>query len=207
MKHKLFFLVVLLSVSVFAQKGNFKKGYFVTFIGDKVECFIKDAKRKNDIQNFKYKLLENGDVFTKGITEVKEYGISNKSKFIRQNVLLDFSNQLSTSRMPELKEKRVFLRVLLDGPGAKLFVLKDGYNKKFFFSINNSTPEQLIYKKYKASTTEIGTNSYYKQQLINNLSCEIINKSKFNNTEYTEKQLLNIFKIYNECTGHQYTAY
>jgi len=207
MKYNLFFLTALLSISLFAQKNAFKKGYFITLLGEKVECLVKDAKRKNDTQNFKYKLLEDGDVFNKGIKEVKEYGIDNESKFVRKNVLLDFSNQLSTSRMPDLKNKRVFLRVLLEGPGAKLYVLKDGFNKKFFFSVNDNEIEQLIYKRYNVSPTEIGTNTYYKQQLINNLNCEIIDKSKFNKTDYTEKQLLNIFKIYNECSGHQYTAY
>ncbi len=210
MRYNLFFLTALLSISLFAQKNAFKKGYFITLSGDTINCLLKDKKRKTINESFKYKLLEDGKEYEKNIEEVKEFGIENVSKFITKNVLVDFSNQLSISRAPDLRNKNVLLKVLIESPEANLYVLNDSkFNKKFFFSIkNNEAIEQLVYKKYNVTSTQVGTNNYYKQQLINNLStCQIFDKSKLSKVDYAEDQFINIFKLYNECSGYKYVVY
>src|SRR5699024_876693 len=54
----------------------------------------------------------------------------------------------------------------------------------------------------------VGTNEYYKQQLINDLKCSSINKSRVLRLKYRKKELMNFFiEYYNACHGQDIINY
>ena len=59
----------------------------------------------------------------------------------------------------------------------------------------------MIYKRYKADEVNIGTNNYFRQQLINTFKCDAIKKNVLENLSYNEKSLTKVITQYNTCFG------
>lgn len=200
-KSVLVLCLALVSTLSFGQI-TFEKGYFIKEDDSKEECLIKNMDWKNNPTTFKYMLSEAEEVVDNDISRVKEFGIYGSSKFVRKTVLVDIANEnindLSTVRQAENEEKQVFLKVLVEG-SASLYLFADNKSKKYFYSIENENPTQLLYKRYLVSGNGIKENNYYKQQLINTLVCEGINSSRLEELNYDEKDLVSLFIDYNNC--------
>ncbi len=199
------FAVLIFNINAFSQI-NFQKGYFINSAGIKTECLIKNAGWSNTPKQFQYKLNDSSDVLENNILFVNEFGVYDEAKYVKYTVeLAAQSAVLSSSRAPEYKTTTVFLKTLIEGK-ATLFTYKDNDSEKFFFSIDNEIPKQLIYKKYN-TTNAIGTNNYFRQQLINNLKCEAVKKSTLENLTYSKNALSKVITTYNTCLGTTSTTF
>ena len=143
-KQLLLFLTVLLSFNSYSQI-SFEKGYYINNNNQKTNCLIKNIDWKNNPTEFEYKLYENSESKETNIKLIKEFGIDNISKYVRNTVNIDRSretiNNLSNDRNPIFKEEEVFLKVLVEGK-ANLYQYDDGNLRKYFYNKENSNIEQ-----------------------------------------------------------------
>ena len=197
----LFFLFFILNSY---SQINFEKGYFINNNGEKTNCLIKNLDWNSNPNSFDYKLTENSEVLNNTIKNIQEFGISNISKYIRVKVNIDRSNEseanseINYSRYPVFTEEILFLKTLISGK-ASLFSYVDGSLNRFFFTVDKSNAEQLVYKTYYQDNTNIQQNVQYKQQLLNSLKCDGISKGDIENLEYQKDKLINYFLKYNNC--------
>ncbi|GAA5221903.1 hypothetical protein GCM10025777_25330 [Membranihabitans marinus] len=188
---------------------TYEKGYFISDNNQKVNCLIKNVDWKNNPTEFEYKLNENSDKQKATIETVKEFGIHNKSKYSRHKVKIDKSSKdisrLSVVKKFDLIEEELFLKVLIEGK-ASLYSFEQSNLLKFFYNKDDSSVEQLFFKKY-LDDRKIHKNDKYKQQLWIDLKCQTIKMSKVENLDYDKNQLIKFFKTYNECNNYKFTVY
>ena len=201
MKKLLLLLVITFTLNSYSQI-SFEKGYFITNSDKKIECLIKNVDWVSSPVSFKYKESEKDEIKETGIEAVKEFGIYNSSKFLRETVQIhnssDDINNLSYNRNPVFTEKQVFLTVLIEGK-ANLYTY--GNSKKYFFKTDNTKIEQLIFIKFKNSYSEVAENKLYQKQLWDNLKCDRIKTTDVGKLLYTKNSLIDFFILYNNCNG------
>ena len=208
-KQILLLLTTILSLNSYSQI-NFDKGYFINDSNQKVDCLIKNIDWKNNPTEFEYKLTNNSDTQKATIKTVKEFGIHNMSKYVRYSVKIDRSsdliNKMSNVKNSVFKEEELFLKVLIEGK-ANLYSFEDSNLKRYFYSLDNSNVEQLIFKQYINSDNQVGTNKKYKQQLWDNLKCSSFVMDKIKKMEYEKKELVSFFEEYNKCNNQEFIKY
>lgn len=209
MKKALLLCFTILTFQAFSQI-TFEKGYFIDNTDQRIECLIKNVDWRNNPSNFQYKLNESDEPIEARITDVKEFGIYNSSKFLRSVVKIDRSteetNKLSKDRNPRLEEEQLFLKVLNEGK-ANLYSYYDTGLRRFFLSKDGLVIEQLVFKKYETPDGKLGINNYYKQQLLKQLKCSDITLRDIENTDYKSNSLVKLFIKYNSCNGSNTTSY
>ncbi len=202
-KQFLLLAIILFSFSCFSQIG-FEKGYFISNSGEKVECDIKNLDWKNNPSEFSYVLPGNSEPNQKSLEQVKEFGIDDFSKYERHTVDIDRSKEsldkISMSQDPIFKKEQLFLRVLVEGKST-LYIYDDGSLRRFFFKVDTSKVEQLIFKSFKTRDNKIGKNKKYKSQLWKNLNCHSISMKEVKNLNYSKNELIEYFTKYNQCVG------
>jgi len=209
MKKLLFFIGVFVTINSYSQV-SFENGYFISNSGKKTECLIKNMDWYKSPTHFDYKLSESDKVKTAGIDSVAEFSIFNISKYIRDKVKLDISgddiNSLSRDQNPIYKEEVLFLKVLVEGKANLYSYIGQGISR-FFYKVDNSKIEQLVFKRYKTPDGIIRENHLFKNQLMNDVNCTSIDRNNFQKLEYSQKSLTNFFITYNNCTGVEITNY
>lgn len=215
----LFLLLAIVNVTTFSQIV-FEKGYYIDSEGQKLDCLIKNEDWSSSPTEFEYKISEFSETQNIGIDKVKEFGIETLGRFIRFTVNLDTSSvdirSLSKQRNPEYTQKKMFLKVLVEG-SADLFLYDMGSSKKYFYRVNTTNEpkvEQLIYKKYEKYTIDelekkeikVFENNYFRQQLFLNLKCEDVKESALKTLSYSKKSLTKLFLKYNLCKNSNYTV-
>lgn len=210
MKLKLLLIILLLSgISVFAQT-NFEAGYIIKTNGQRVDCLIKNEDWKGSPSTFNYKLEENGDIKIGSISNIKEFGSGENFKYVAAKLPVEQSsdkvNEITMDRNPIFKEETLFLKVLVEGDASLYYTIKEGDNR-FFYKINDSDLEQLVYKRYITKEKKIGENNRYKQQLATDLVCATSNNLNFDKLEYKQSKLINQFKKYNVCLNSESVVY
>lgn len=206
----LFFSLFLITITSVGQI-NFEKGYFIDNDGKRTDCLIKNQDWKNNPSNFFYKIEGNDTLNKESINSVKEFSIDGVSKFVRADVKIDRSGDLASeinyNKEPVWTNEQLFLQVLVEGK-ATLYSYKENSMTRFFYSVDNSSIQQLIYKKYLidyknngVTLNSIKYNFGYRQQLFNYLKCTNQDGSSLKSLEYKQKQLEKFFKIYNGCSG------
>ncbi|MCG9793615.1 PorT family protein [Flavobacterium algicola] len=207
MKKQYLLILFLLIYSISYSQITFEKGYFITTNGEKVICQIKNLDWMNSPSEFEYRLSEIDQVKKATIQTVKEFSIDNFSKYVRSYVGIDRSsnkiNELSEVRSAILEEEELFLKVLIEGE-ASLYRYNSPDIVRFFYTINDSKIEQLIFKLYKFNTGEFNENNEYRQQLLLKLKCEKITEKDFKYLEYDEKELKKLFIKYNQCRNKDF---
>lgn len=208
---KLFLLFGLITgsfLSAYAQV-EFEKGYFIDASNQRIECLIRNLDWRNNPTKFDYKLSMETPVQEASIMTVREFGIVGVSKYVRNTVEIDRSSidiqSLSGKRNPEFQEEQLFLKVLVEGK-ASLYMYLEGNFIRFFYRTNDSVAKQLIYKQYWADGS-IGHNNYFRQQLLEQLSCPSIVVNDIKNTNYRKKDLESLFVKYNKCVNAHYITY
>jgi hypothetical protein len=209
---KFLFLSAFLFSSVIAfSQTIFENGYFIGNDNHKTDCLIKNIDWKNNPTEFIYKTSADSNELKNSITEVKEFYIQNKSKFIRNEVEIDTSsessNDISYTKEPLMKRKTVFLKVLVEGINT-LYIYEGEYSNRFFFSTKTLPVQQLIFKKYhnpddkdQTNTSDISYNNKYKQQLMSYVNCNIGDEKKIKSLSYTRNDLIKYFLYINSCLG------
>ncbi len=206
----LFIFAALFTFSSYSQI-SFEKGYYIDNVNVTTECLIKNMDWNNNPTKFEYKLSEEAEVKTNNITSVKEFGIYNSSKYVRSTVNIERSstvtNKLGKEKLPNFSNETLFLNVLLEGK-AILYAYEEIGLTRYFFSVNGSDVEQLVYIVYLTEDNhQAGENNQYKQQLLTALKCPEITIKDIENLEYKRKKLVNIFTTYNNCNDSNITNY
>ncbi|WP_100610654.1 porin family protein [Confluentibacter lentus] len=209
-KNLLFIFTLLISIYSFSQI-SFEKGYYIDNSNQKIDCLIKNVDWKNNPTEFEYKLSDDSETEKLDINSVKEFSIFEQSKYVRAKVNIERSisnstNALGTSGEPVFNEEELFLKVLIEGK-SNLYSFSDGNLTKYFFNVDGSTIEQLIFIKYKTENSDIKLNQYYKQQLWLNLKCNDISMDDVNNIDFNKNDLINIFEKYNKCNQSEFVNY
>lgn len=203
-----FFFAIIISNSCYAQI-SYEKGYYIDNANQKINCLIKNIDWKNNPIDFEYKLSDSAEAKNANIKSIKEFGVSNVSKYIRNTVKIDRSpediNNLSKSKEPIFKEEQLFLKVLVEGK-ANLYLYEDGNLKRYFYNKENANIEQLVFKSYKTSNS-IRKNNQFRQQLLNELNCSTTEMDKVKSLNYKRKSLLNFFTEYNICVNSDFINY
>ncbi len=187
----------------------FENGYFINESNKKIDCLIKNIDWKNNPTEFEYRLPKNDTVQKASIQTIKEFGIKNVFKYIRAKTNIDRSsdkiNKMSSERNPNFQEELVFLKVLIEGQ-ASLFLYIDGNLTRFFYKLNDSQINQLVFKRYLVDD-KISKNEYFKQQLFLQLKCKEIGLNDIERLRYSKRDLEKIFITYNECLSLNYINY
>lgn len=205
-KIRLLFLVIFVSINCYSQIA-YEKGYFINNSNQRIDCLIKNMDWKNNPVDFEYKLLENTEAKKVGINTVKEFAINGASKYIRALVKIDRSKEsidgLSYKKNPVFFNEELFLKVLVEGK-SNLYRYEDGNLVRYFFNKENTYIKQLVFKSYRTLDNKIAQNNQFRQQLWNALKCPNISMHDIERIDYKEKDLLNFFVGYNNCTNSEY---
>ncbi len=205
-KQLLFLLTVALGFQGYSQI-NFEKGYFINNSDEKVDCLIRNMEWSSSPSDFTYKLSENGKTERTTINSVKEFGISNNLKFIRKTVSIDRANEdfnyLTYDKNPTFQEEQLFLKVLIEGK-ASLYEYVEVGLQRYFYTVDSSNIEQLVFKSYKVDRDLVAKNNMYKQQLYNDLKCSTFTAKKLEDLNYSGSDLSRFFIDYNKCNNEEY---
>jgi len=212
----LFTLIVCLRC---VSQHTYEPGYFLEDNDIRTECLILNEQWKNNPVNFSYKLSENSEIKTASIKTINEFGIPGDFKYIRLRINIDRSPEkledIETNNELDFNQEVLFLKVLVEGK-ANLYVYADDLINKFFYKVDNSLVEQLVFKKYlfttdpykeKESYTHLAHNNHFKQQLLKYVSCGKTSIEDLKNVDYKENPLTNYFVKYNECENVNYINY
>lgn len=208
-KISLVLLLILTSVGAFAQI-RYEKGYVIRENESTNDVFIKNEGWKNNPSEISAKTSEESEPFVLKITEIREFGINGEIKYVRATVPVgrigNKIEDLDKTSDFKTEDETVLLKVLAEGD-ANLYQLQMNGEKLYFFSINGSEIEPLIYKKYlPLRSIKIHENNHFRQQLYNQLQCAAIDADKFQNLRYTENDFIKIFEKYNKCKNENYTG-
>jgi len=204
-----FILLVLISINCHAQI-SFENGYFIDNTNQQIECLIKNIDWKNNPVEFEYKITEGQSLEIKTIKSAKEFGVYDKSKYVRRLVYIDRSSnslsKLTKDRNPVFNEEELFLEVLIEGK-ASLLLYEDGSLRRFFYTVDDSDTVQLVYKSFKASDSKVGENNKFKQQLWDDLKCQNILMPDIQMLNYSKGELIKLFERFNKCSNADYISY
>ncbi|AXG72731.1 hypothetical protein DVK85_00175 [Flavobacterium arcticum] len=210
MKFVTFLAVLLTAFSMYAQNENQQQGYYITNDGQRVDGYFKTTDFY-DTESLGFKEQSTGESFSAiDVNDISEYGIGKEFKFIKKIFEIDNSEtnfkRLSSISEPDWVETTGFLNVILEGE-VSLYSYSNSKGTKFFYSTPSKDIQQLLYKRYRPSEAIVAENNLYLQQLLNNVRCENEDRSFFATISYGKKDLIRVFKKYNECNGNLYTVY
>lgn len=174
-------------------------------------CLIKNQDLIYNPKSFIYKLSSNTKEIKATINDVKAFEIYNISSYERHNVKIDRSSEtienMDFTRKVKFNDEQLFLKYLIKGK-ANLYHYTEPNLTRFFYSINNSSINQLVFKSFRTEDgTRINKNNYFKQQILNDLICEKVKKGKINSLKYRKADLVDIFMIYNTCINSKMINY
>ena len=164
---------------------------------------IKNADWNENPSEIEFKLNESDTSKKATIKEVKEFGINDISKYIRADTKIDLSTEelskLNTVRNPIWSDEQLFLKVLVSGK-ATLYSYNGRSLQRFFYSLSDSTIQQLVYKEYlvdeggNQDNFKLATNNGYMQQLFLQVRCPETTMSSISTLSYTKSQLVKYFQ-------------
>jgi len=195
--------LLFVAASSFGQI-RYEKGYYIDNDNRKTECLIRNDDWDNNPSEFKFK-LENSDIIERGtIVSVKEFCIYGFSKYIRADVKIDRSSndldKLTFGSGPIWSSETLFLKALVEGK-ASLYSFNEGTLNRFFYSVTDTSVNQLIFKKYLTDNLNVAQNNTYKQQLVNDVRCVDARPGSTENIMYTRNALEKYFLNYNRSSG------
>ncbi len=187
---------------VLGAQSVYEKGYFVDLNNQKTECFIKpEAWPAHGTVTYLLTLKDQPQ--TKSLDNLSEISILDRFKLKRTKVQIDISGDesplLSYTPEPEWHNEELFLWTLVDG-NTSLYVYEGDGLTRYFYSIADSPPEQLVYKKYR-TTSGINLNESFKQTLFEKVNCADNPFSYFATLPYGEQALINHVVAENNCAG------
>lgn len=210
MKKQLLILFTFISSINFYGQTSFEKGYFINNSEQKIDCLIKNIDWKNNPIEFEYKLSENNEIKIATIETTKEFGIIDKSKYVRFTGEMERSStsvdEMSYSPNPVFKNEKLFLKVLVEGD-ANLYQYGDNNLIKFFYKTKFTDIQQLICINYVKNASQVSKNEQYKKQLWNSLKCQNISTKDIENLEFKNNNLIRLFVNYNSCQNSTFTNF
>lgn len=190
--------VILLTTEVHSQVV-FEPAYFITNSGEKVQCLIKNHDPENTPQSFEYKHSDESAVEFGKAEHVKEFGFINGPVYKKFTIQLDHSSYDMNQFDNKIKEigqaEQLFIKQLVEGQ-ADLYEYVHQSFKTYFYSINDTSVVQLIYREWLEGNT-IKKNQLFRQQLYTTLSHNDLSLANFERLRYNRKELIRLFSTYN----------
>lgn len=209
MKNKLI-LVLVLSIAysyISNAQLNFKKGYFVTNNGNRINCFIKKASKKQPKEIIYRKIGKSEDKVI-NVGNIKEYSILNEFILEKYDVEIDLSSnnlkEMNNNKEPKFVAKTIFLKLIVKGKQS-LYVYEKGNLTKYFIKNDKDEITQLFFKRFKYKGI-IKENITYRKQLWEALKCESIELKDLFNVQYNLNDLINVFDEYNKCIDKDFVV-
>lgn len=188
---------------------KFEDGYFIDETGQTVLCLIRNQDRQQNPTSFDYRLLPDSPIIRAELADVLEFGIKDVSQFLRATVAMDLVevrlDKLDDQMEPKLEERTVFLRTLIAG-AATLYEFNEEEHKIYFLQNANGKPEQLVQKKYRRDAAVL-TNNLFRKQLATALECDFFREINLSQIAYDRKDLVGVFRGFNECVGADFVDY
>jgi len=206
MKKFLFFVILALNAGISSAQIKYEPGYIISNDGLRMSCEIRNLDWKGNPTSFEYRSSGTTEVKVPRIADVAEFGIDDGVTYQRHTVDMDRSTdmveRMDDKRNPVFKSETLFLRLLVSGK-AVLLQYEEGNLQRFFYSIDKSPVQQLVYKRYMVgvSNDNVGINELYKQQILNEMKCASISKKDIERLDYKRSDLTKIFSKYNQCDG------
>lgn len=205
MKNRLLFLILLFTISNFIVKCQalYVKGYFVDNNGFKTECLIENKDWESNPRELHYKMSETSIPRKLNTDSISLFELPGYSKYISKTLQVDKSSSditnLSTVKNAVWQTEKLVLQVLVEGK-ACLYMYNELNLTRFFYSVNDSNTQQLVYKMYQVTnangTNFVATNNNFRQQLF----AEVNNptyKYDLSKIMYEQKELTKYFEDYN----------
>lgn len=201
-KYIVFLLTLFpIHIAVYSQI-QFEEGYIITENGDRIECFIKNMGWRRNPVSIDFYQGSKESIETLSINQIQEFCIGSTLKYVKANVKIDLSSsdkfKLSNHPNPEWEERQVLLQVMVEGRPS-LFSFREKGEVRFFFSSENDSIEQLIYKEFKDKNGDIRFNRQYQQQLSQNVRCENQGETGIDKLRYSKSDLVKFFLDYHDC--------
>lgn len=193
-------LLVSLHLSCFSQIV-FEPGYYIANDGRRIAGLIKNIDWETSPDVFLFQETADGATQQLRISDAKEFGITNVSRYVRATVDVDYSSNslenLSSSPQPEYKKETVFLRLLVIGK-ASLYRHAGSGREWYFLQRDSTSIVPLVYKLYKLPGG-YGTNAGFRSQLIGLFACESPGRKEIDRASYSQRDLTRLFQQYNTC--------
>ncbi|AWG24258.1 hypothetical protein [Flavobacterium kingsejongi] len=212
MKKLLLFFFTVVYCTAFSQI-HFEPGYIIDNSGTKKECLIRNIAWKNSPSTIEYKITENDTPKKTGLSDIKEFSVSNTYKYVRYTTLVDRSGnsvqKASYTKDPITKEETILLKVLVEGK-ITLYQYEDDNLVLFFTSAGDrSKAEQLIHKIY-ISEGGYAENNQFRQQLYRQFQSEYLESGSlkmkdFEKLNYSQKALIKLFGLYDQSETTTFT--
>lgn len=208
--NKTIFLLGLLFFGLAATAQNrYHKGYIIDKKGYKTQGFVFDGGANKTPQKIRFKPSKNAGVKKFTVEDIREFGFDG---FIYRNypVKIDRSTDrleaLGNDNRPDFTNEKLFLKVLVQGE-ANLYRYSGKGVTRYFYNVgNDAQAEQLIYKRYRKSSSQIGKNNRFRQQIFTDMDCTGMDQLKISRLDYTKADLVSYFKDYNKCVDEDYES-
>jgi hypothetical protein len=184
---------------------SFEKGYYIDSTGTKTEGFIRNVGWKYAPASFTFKTSETAGAVEIPTNTITEF-LAGNDKYIRILAQYDRSPQdlksIGVISNPDWVSDRIVLKVLVDGK-ARLYHYLTKTSSLFFYSVDNSPIEQLVFKNYlkPGDVTQMLANTMYLSQLNTKVRCSSAPPVKQREVAYEEPSLTKHFRKYNICSG------
>ena len=197
-------VLLLSSMSVYSQKIN---GYIVKNDGERIECHVFNSGNEEATTFYMYILPGNSKSQKMDLAAVKEFGLDNGQKFIRELIQIDVSSDRikraeEAEYLPEFQEGHAYLKVLYEGPRASLYSYFDEGRMFFYYKVRESNIALLFYKQYRVEVDgghikEIIVDNTYKEQLSTAFKPD--DPKMMKRLTYTKKSLMRFFETVNQA--------
>ena len=197
-------LILLSTLSGYAQKWKIN-GYIVKNNGERIECNVFNSGYEEATTSYNYILPDSEDLHEMDLATIKEFGIGDDQKFIREFIQTIASNSRITkaeeAENVEIKEGHGYLKVIYEGPRASLYSFYDEGNNFYYYKVRDSEIALLFYKQYHIDmgsrvTQKIIENNTYKDQLTTAFKPE--DPKMITRLSYTKKSLVHFFETVNQ---------
>ncbi len=206
MRRLLLCLLLCSSVGAALAQIRWKPGFYIDKAGNKTEGLIQDVGWKNTPTSFSFKTNESSNPQKILATDIDEFGVDG-TYYVRIRGRFDQSatsnlKNVGVTSGPEWAPLDALLRVVVDGK-AKLYHYEEGNYSLFFFSVDGSTVEQLVFKNYLKpdDITQMLSNRMYLSQINSRVKCPGNPPVKENQVPYQLRALERYFRIFNDCSG------
>lgn len=204
MKARVLILVLFFIGTCLFGQISYENGYTIDINGNRQECLIKNMDWNDNPSELLFKISPDDEPLKSSPETIKEFGIYGNSKYVSYDVKIDTTvtdlSNLTYERNPTLSDKRLYLKVLIEG-AATLYSYKNGNLLRFFYSTSDTVPQQLVYKEYLKNDGTYGVNNRFRQQLWTDLKCSFLKTSDVEKLSYSNEALIKFFCKYNDCMG------
>ena len=191
------FILTFITIASFGQ-SQFEKGYIIDKNNKKINCYIKNTVWTINPSEISYKLDLSDKAQTGDISNIKGFGINDTCKYVKTSVRIDRSTKATPGKnelAPVWNVENLFLKVILEGK-ADLYCYADRKVTRFFYSLNDTTINPLIYKELSDGLT-IRKNTDFRQQLWDKIRVPKATFDLIKNVNYTAADLKKYFETYN----------